>query len=111
MNEKNFEILFLQQAKEFLTSLDKKVYKKLRSDIHKAQIERNDSVFSKLHNTDGIWEFRTSMLKMEYRMLAFWDKNKRAFVVATHGFCKKTQKTPKKEIEKAQQIRKQYYEQ
>jgi phage-related protein len=29
-------------------------------------------------------------------------------VVCTHGILKKTQKTPKKEIEKAERIRKQY---
>jgi phage-related protein len=30
-------------------------------------------------------------------------------VVATHGFIKKSQKTPKAEIEKAEMIRKQYF--
>ena len=30
-------------------------------------------------------------------------------VVATHGFIKKTQKTPKSEIEKAEKIREQYF--
>jgi len=31
-------------------------------------------------------------------------------VLATHGFIKKSKKTPKKEIEKAQRIRKQYFD-
>jgi phage-related protein len=31
--------------------------------------------------------------------------------LATHGFVKKTQKTPKGEIKKAEEIRKEYFEQ
>lgn len=43
------------------------------------------------------------------RLFAFWDKDKEAFVVATHGIVKKTQKTPLKEILKAEEIRKEYF--
>jgi phage-related protein len=44
-------------------------------------------------------------------LLAFWDKtsNIDTLVIATHGFIKKTQKTPSKEITKAQEIRKEYF--
>jgi phage-related protein len=31
-------------------------------------------------------------------------------VIATHGFIKKTQRTPKKEIERTEQLRKDYFE-
>lgn len=47
--------------------------------------------------------------KKAYRLFAFWDKDKEAFVVATHGIVKKTQKTPLKEILKAEEIRKEYF--
>ena len=45
-----------------------------------------------------------------YRLFSFWDKinGKETLVVATHGILKKTQKTPLKEIKKADEIRKQY---
>ena len=33
------------------------------------------------------------------------------FVIGTNGFIKKTKKTPKKEIKKAERIRKLYFEQ
>jgi phage-related protein len=48
----------------------------------------------------------------QIRLLAFWDKTekKETLVVATHGFIKKSQKTPKSEIEKAEKIRKQYFD-
>jgi len=61
---------------------------------------------------DGnIWEFRTQFLAKQIRLLAFWDKTEKeeTLVVATHGFIKKTQKTPKSEIEKAEKIRMQFF--
>ena len=48
---------------------------------------------------------------MAYRLFAFWDKDIRAMVVATHGLIKKTQKTPAGEIKRAEEIMKTYYEQ
>ena len=42
-------------------------------------------------------------------MFAFWDKDKETLVIATHGIIKKTQKTPSKEIAKAEAIRKEYF--
>lgn len=50
------------------------------------------------------------MFKTAYRLFAFWDKDKDTLVVATHGVIKKTQKTPSKEIAKAEVVMKQYFE-
>ena len=47
---------------------------------------------------------------IQYRLLAFWDTDAETYVVATHGFIKKTQKTPRKEINKAETIRRIYFE-
>lgn len=48
--------------------------------------------------------------KMEIQ-LAFWDKTQPidTLIIATHGFVKKTQKTPQKEINKALSIRDLYF--
>jgi len=50
--------------------------------------------------------------KKQYRLFAFWDKtdNKVTIVIATHGILKKTQKTPKKEIDKATDLMNKYFE-
>ncbi len=64
-------------------------------------------LFKKLN--DEIWEFRTKYQGITYRLLSFWDKDSGALVVATHGFLKKTQKTPLKEIERAEALRREYY--
>jgi phage-related protein len=44
-----------------------------------------------------------------YRLFAFWDTETETLVVATHGIIKKTQKTPQKEIQRAEEIRKEYF--
>lgn len=46
---------------------------------------------------------------MVYRLFAFWDTDTQTLVVATHGIIKKTQKTPKKEIARAEAIMKLYF--
>lgn len=66
-------------------------------------------LFKKLGDTD-IWEFRTLYQGMAYRLFAFWDKENETLVVATHGLIKKTQKTPKKEIDKAKTIMAEWFD-
>ncbi len=74
----------------------------------KSQFVNDNELFKKLN--DFIWEFRTLYNSKAYRLFSFWDKTngKATLVVATHGILKKTQKTPLKEIEKAEEIRKQF---
>lgn len=48
--------------------------------------------------------------KTAYRLFAFWDTEANTLVVVTHSIIKKTHKTPFKEIAKAEQIRKLYFE-
>lgn len=104
-----FNILYLKDAAEFLLSLDEKTRAKIQFNIFKSQRENDLELFKKI--SDNIWEFRTRYNGNSYRLLAFWDKTTRSMVVATHGFDKKTQKTPPKEIKKAEEIMKTYYEQ
>ena len=68
---------------------------------------RDPRLFKKLEGTK-IWEFRAEYESNAYRLLAFWDKEEKSLVVATHGFAKKGQKTPKKEIRKAERLRMEY---
>ena len=65
-------------------------------------------IFKKLENTE-IWEFRTLYNGICYRLFSFWDTEEETLVIATHGIVKKTQKTPLKEITKAEEIRKEYF--
>jgi phage-related protein len=109
--EKKFKVDFLGEAIDFMDSLDEKTREKIYYNARKAQIVNDPELFKKLN--DLIWEFRTKFNKNNYRLLAFWDKTEsdETLVLATHGFVKKTQKTPKSEIKRAEEIRKEYFEQ
>jgi len=108
--DKYFEILFLEEAYEFLSGLEKKQYEKILFNIRKSQVERDPELFKKL--SEDIWEFRTLYQGLQFRLLAFWDKTSTidTLVVSTHGFIKKRSKVPKKEIQKAVIIRTKYLE-
>ncbi|MBX3163680.1 MAG: type II toxin-antitoxin system RelE/ParE family toxin [Bacteroidetes bacterium] len=105
-----FEIIFLDEAFNFLQSLERKHYEKILYNIRKAQIKHDPELFKKLSN--DIWEFRTLYQGLQYRFLAFWDKtdNTETLVISTHGFIKKRSKVPDNEIQKATQIRAKYFE-
>lgn len=104
-----FKVEFTEEVLSFLDGLEEKTRDKILFNIDKAKIKDDSKLFKKL--TDEIWEFRTLYKKKQYRLFAFWDKtDKRAtIVIATHGIVKKTQKTPKKEIDKAVRIMKDYF--
>lgn len=70
-------------------------------------VQRIPSKFFK-HLEDGIYEIRIEVGGNIYRIFTFFDDNK--LVVLLHGFQKKTQKTPRKEIERAKKLRQDYYE-
>jgi phage-related protein len=104
-----YKIIFLELVKIFLERLDSKTRKKVLYNAWKSREVNDPELFKKL---DGnIWEFRTKFLTKQIRLLAFWDKTEKteSIVIATHGFIKKTKKTPKSEIEKAERIRVQYF--
>ena len=60
------------------------------------------------HLEEGVYELRVSVKDKELRFLFFQDGNQ--LVVLVNCFVKKTQKTPRTEIEKAKRLRKEYYE-
>jgi phage-related protein len=56
--------------------------------------------FAKLPGTDEIWECRINLASNAYRFLCFLSG--KSSVVLTHGFIKKTKKTPRNEIRRAE---------
>lgn len=107
MEERRLKIILLEEADQFLQSLPEKVQKKIAYNINRVSGgEMSKELFEKLN--DNIWELRTIYNETKYRLLAFWDPYRRSLVVATNGFVKKNQKTPSKELTRAELIRKQY---
>ena len=108
---RRFEVVFLEQAIEFMAKVDKKAKSKIYYNLDKAKLGLDPKLFKKL--MDDIWEFRTKYGGLQYRLFAFWDRKGKTetLVISTHGMVKKTDKVPKSEIEKAKQIRTEYFEQ
>ena len=63
--------------------------------------------FKKLESTDNLWEVRVQYGNNIFRFLGFFDGSE--LVVLNHAFTKKTQKTPQKEIKKAEKRKKDYF--
>lgn len=103
-----FKIVYTEEAIDFLRHLPQKVKAKVVYNIGKSMYVLDNSLFKKLENTD-ICEFRTLYNGNAYRLFAFWDTEEDTLVIATHGMIKKSQRTPLKEIEKAEAKRKEYF--
>lgn len=104
-----FKVIMSSEADAFLDTLRQDIKDKIVYNVDKvANGYMDKDLFKKFDGTD-IWEFRTLYKGIQYRLLAFWDTDAETLVIATHGFVKKTQKTPSKEINKAEAIRKLYF--
>ena len=94
-------------------------YKKLDSNVKSKiqyvfelikQVERVPLKFlSPMTGYEGLFEIRVEFQSNIYRIFCCFDEGR--LVVLFNGFQKKTQKTPKKEIEKAMRLKKEYFEQ
>lgn len=105
----HFKVLYSEETIEFLKELPIKAKQKVLYNIEKCMNGYvDDELFKKLENSN-IWEFRTFYNGIAYRLFSFWDINTNSLVIVTHGIIKKSQKTPKKEIEKAERLRLEYF--
>ena len=107
--QSEFSVIFYEKedgsmpARDFILSLDEKLKAKTLRNINllaKVGPALREPQSSKLD--DGIFEIRTKVGTNLTRVLYFFYVGKMA--VLTNGFVKKTQKTPRKEIEKAKKI-------
>lgn len=105
-----FALVLLDEALEFLRSIPESAKDKVYYNIRRIECgEKNSDIFKKLEGSN-IWEFRTLYNKVAYRLFAFWDTAEEGtVVVATHGIIKKSQRTPLKEIAKAESMRAEYF--
>ena len=96
---------------EFYQQQDEKVKEKIKYVLELIkQVEKVPQKFLKhLNGTDGLYEIRIEYQTNIYRIFCCFDKRK--LVVLFNGFQKKTQKTPKNEMEKALTIMKDYFQQ
>jgi phage-related protein len=110
------EIIFYKTSsghspvEEFIDSLNEKESKKVVWTLRLVRdLERiPEEYLKKLKSTDGIWEIRVQFGNNIFRFLGFYEKSN--IIVLTNGFTKKSQKTPKSEIELAKKRKTEYYE-
>ena len=109
-NEKKIRtvIFYKDYFVEFFIKQREKVQDKITWTLELIEhLEKIPETFLKhLENTDGLYEIRVKQGSDVFRIFCFFDKGK--LIVLANGFQKKEQKTPKKEIEKALKIKKEY---
>jgi len=94
----------------FLLEQPQKVQDKIFKILEAIEtLERIPKSYLKLiHGTNGLYEARIQLGSNIWRVFCFFDKDK--LVILLNGFQKKAQKTPKKEIIKAEKLMKEYYD-
>jgi len=97
-------------AEEFILAQDLKMKAKLFKLLELLEAHGNElrEPYSKILK-DGIFEVRAIQGNNITRVLYFFVVGRK--IILTHGFTKKTQKTPPSEIDKAMKYRSDYYKQ
>jgi phage-related protein len=108
---KPIEIELTEEADDFFIQLPSSVRKKFAKAFEKTEAGFQGDWFKKLSSTEELWEFSADGPNHTYRLFAFWDSrgDTETLIICTHGLDKKTQKTPKAEIAKAERIRREYF--
>jgi len=102
-------IAYKNYFEDFLLVQPNKVQDKIYKVIEIIETyERVPSNYLKaITGTKGLYEARIKLGTNIWRVFCFFDKGR--LVILLNGFIKKTQKTPKNEIEKAVNLMKSYY--
>jgi phage-related protein len=103
-------IAYKDYFEEFLKNQPIKVQDKIFKILEAIEtLERIPSNYLKfIVGTNGLYEARIQLGSNIWRVFCFFDNGR--LVILLNGFQKKTQKTPKNEIEKAITLMKEYYD-
>jgi phage-related protein len=95
---------------DFYSTLNPEVKKKFNWTLQLiSEIDQvPEKYFSHITGSSGLFEIRVEVGSNIYRVFSFFDEGK--LVVLVNGFIKKTRKTPKSEIEIAEKLKKQYFD-
>lgn len=106
---KPIKVKLSEEAIKYFQSLPPKIKSKFLISFDKLEAGFKGKWFE--HLEDEIWEFRQRDQNKFFRMFAFWDKTQKSktLIIGTHGLDKKTNKTPRSEINKAKKIRQKYF--
>jgi len=110
MNKRRELYFFKDYFEKFYDKQDLKVQRKILWTLRIIEeIDNIPEIYLKhLRNTSGLYEIRVQVGKNIFRIFCFFDIDN--LVVIGHGFQKKSQKTPKQQIERAEKIKMEYYD-
>ena len=103
----SYKNYFEDFLKEQPIKVQDKIFKIIEAIETLERVPKN--YLKQITGTKGLYEARIQLGTNIWRVFCFFDGEK--LVVLMNGFQKKTQKTPKNEIEKALKIMAEYYEQ
>jgi phage-related protein len=95
---------------DFFNSLNETVRKKFNYTLKLiATLDRVPTKFLKhIEGSTGLYEIRVEVGSDIYRIFSFFDKGQ--MVILVNGFQKKSQKTPRQEIELAEKLKQEYFD-
>jgi phage-related protein len=99
------KIILKVSLKKQTQKVQDKIYKILEAIENLERIPEN--YLKHLTGTEGLYEARIRLSSNIWRVFCFFDGEK--LVILLNGFQKKTQETPKKELEKAIRLMNEYY--
>jgi len=109
--EKNLrEIIYHKNHfEDFYTPLDSKLKNKIIEVFRMIRSEKqiSNKFFKQITGVKDLYEIRIRWSNNIYRIFCCLDKGK--LVILFNGFMKKTQETPKREIDKAKRLMKEYF--
>ena len=102
-------ITYKNYFKDFLLGQPQKIQDKIFKIIEIIEYQQRvpERYLKHLEGQQGLYEARITLGSNIWRVFCFFDKGK--LVILLNGFQKKTQKTPKSEIEKAVLLMREYY--
>jgi phage-related protein len=102
-------IVYKHYFKDFLVSLPIKVQDKIFKIIEIIEFQQRipEKYLKHIEGQKGLYEARILLGSNIWRVFCFFDEGK--LVILLNGFQKKTQKTPKKEIDKAVRLMEEYF--
>ncbi|NBC57508.1 MAG: type II toxin-antitoxin system RelE/ParE family toxin [Bacteroidetes bacterium] len=103
-------IQYKSYFEDFLLAQPQKVQDKIFKVIEIIETVQHvpKNYLAPIKSEKGLYEARIKLGSNIWRVFCFFDKGK--LVILLNGFTKKTQKTPKKEINKAARLMNQYYQ-
>lgn len=110
MNKQRQLIYFRNYYWTFFNKQSDKVREKIDQVLYLITVAEKipRKFFDKIKGYEGLFEIRVEYSSNIYRIFCCFDKDN--LVVLFNGFQKKTQKTPKKELDKAARIMAEYFE-